>query len=80
MSLRREVTTPCASPLIPDFAERHGEFYHHCIGVLRLRREPLVLDGFDEAEVREVTDEPMASQYLGNRRDPRVSDNVVSLR
>ncbi|WP_295631529.1 type III PLP-dependent enzyme [Novosphingobium sp.] len=37
-------------------------------------------NGFDEAEVREVTDEPMASQYLGNRRDPRVSDNVVSLR
>jgi ornithine decarboxylase len=28
----------------------------------------------------EVDDEPMASQYLGNRKDPRVSDNVVSLR
>jgi ornithine decarboxylase len=27
-----------------------------------------------------VTDEPMASQYCGKRRDPRVSDNVVSLR
>ena len=37
-------------------------------------------NGFGQAEVREVTDEPMASQYLGNRRDPRVSDNVVSLR
>ncbi len=37
-------------------------------------------NGFGEATVLEVTDEPMASQYLGNRRDPRVSDNVVSLR
>ena len=37
-------------------------------------------NGFDEAQLREVTDEPMASQYMGNRRDPRVSDNVVSLR
>ena len=37
-------------------------------------------NGFDEAWSREVTDEPMASQYMGNRRDPRVSDNVVSLR
>jgi len=27
-----------------------------------------------------VTDEPMASQYRGDRRDPRQSDNVVSLR
>ena len=27
-----------------------------------------------------VTDEPMASQYLGDRREVRVSDNVVSLR
>ena len=37
-------------------------------------------NGFGETEVHEVADEPMASQYLGNRRDPRVSDNVVSLR
>lgn len=37
-------------------------------------------NGFDETEIHEVSDEPMASQYLGNRRDPRVSDNVVSLR
>ena len=37
-------------------------------------------NGFDAARVIEVADEPMASQYLGNRRDPRVSDNVVSLR
>ncbi len=37
-------------------------------------------NGFGQAEVVEVTDEPMASQYQGNRRDPRHSDNVVSLR
>ncbi|MET0372866.1 MAG: type III PLP-dependent enzyme, partial [Rhizorhabdus sp.] len=37
-------------------------------------------NGFGESEVVEVTDEPMASQYRGNRRDPRVSNNVVSLR
>ena len=37
-------------------------------------------NGFGEGLVVESTDEPMASQYLGNRRDPRQSDNVVSLR
>ena len=37
-------------------------------------------NGFGAGEVVEVSDEPMASQYLGNRRDPRMSDNVVSLR
>ena len=37
-------------------------------------------NGFGEGIVVDVTDEPMASQYLGNRRDPRHSDNVVSLR
>ncbi|MFN3456167.1 MAG: type III PLP-dependent enzyme [Novosphingobium sp.] len=37
-------------------------------------------NGFGETEVFEVTDEPMSSQYRGDRRDPRVSDNVVSLR
>ena len=36
-------------------------------------------NGFGSAEAIEVTDEPMASQYLG-RRDTRQSDNVVSLR
>ena len=36
-------------------------------------------NGFGGGEVVEVTDEPMASQYMG-RRDARVSDNVVSLR
>ena len=37
-------------------------------------------NGFDATDVFEVTDEPMSSQYRGDRRDPRVSDNVVSLR
>ncbi|MFM2301764.1 MAG: hypothetical protein RLZZ84_1500 [Pseudomonadota bacterium] len=37
-------------------------------------------NGFGQALVVEAADEPMASQYLGNRRDPRQSDNVVSLR
>ena len=37
-------------------------------------------NGFGQGAVVEVSDEPMASQYLGNRRDPRHSDNVVSLR
>jgi ornithine decarboxylase len=37
-------------------------------------------NGFGATAVYEVTDEPMSSQYRGNRRDPRVSDNVVSLR
>ncbi len=39
-----------------------------------------VFNGFGQGQVIEVTDEPMASQYRGDRRDPRVSDNVVSLR
>ncbi len=37
-------------------------------------------NGFGAGMTVEVGDEPMASQYLGDRRDPRVSDNVVSLR
>ncbi len=37
-------------------------------------------NGFGHGQTVEVADEPMHSQYLGNRRDPRVSDNVVSLR
>lgn len=36
-------------------------------------------NGFGSGEVVTVTDEPMASLYVG-RKDPRVSDNVVSLR
>ncbi len=37
-------------------------------------------NGFGEGLVVECADEPMASQYMGNRRDPRHSDNVVLLR
>ncbi|MEQ1542752.1 MAG: type III PLP-dependent enzyme [Novosphingobium sp.] len=37
-------------------------------------------NGFGQAAAIEVADEPMASQYTGTRRDPRSSDNVVSLR
>lgn len=37
-------------------------------------------NGFGATDVFEVSDEPMSSQYRGDRRDPRVSDNVVSLR
>ena len=37
-------------------------------------------NGFGAAVSFEVTDEPMSSQYMGTHRDPRVSDNVVSLR
>lgn len=37
-------------------------------------------NGFGAGETVIATDEPMASQYAGKRRDPRVSDNVVSLR
>jgi ornithine decarboxylase len=37
-------------------------------------------NGFGAGIVADVADEPMASQYCGTRRDPRVSDNVVSLR
>lgn len=36
-------------------------------------------NGFGGGEVATVADEPMASLYIG-RKDPRVSDNVVSLR
>ena len=36
-------------------------------------------NGFGEAIAVTVADEPMASLYTG-RPDPRVSDNVVSLR
>lgn len=37
-------------------------------------------NGFGEAEVAIVRDEPMESMFRGNRADPRESDNVVSLR
>jgi len=37
-------------------------------------------NGFGDAEVHETADEPMASQYRGDRVDKRVSNNVVSLR
>ena len=37
-------------------------------------------NGFGQAHALETSDEPMASQYRGDRRDPRHSDNVVSLR
>ncbi len=37
-------------------------------------------NGFGEGPVAVVGDEPMASLYRGDRADPRVSDNVVSLR
>ena len=37
-------------------------------------------NGFGDAEVHEAADEPMASQYRGDRLDTRVSNNVVSLR
>lgn len=37
-------------------------------------------NGFGAAQSIDVTDEPMASLYRGDRIDPRVSDNVVSLR
>lgn len=37
-------------------------------------------NGFGQGGAVEVADEPMASQYMGDRRDPRQSDNVVSLR
>ena len=37
-------------------------------------------NGFEANVIYDVSDEPMASQYLGTRRDPRISDNVVSLR
>ncbi|GGD43798.1 type III PLP-dependent enzyme [Croceicoccus pelagius] len=37
-------------------------------------------NGFGSGPVESVTDEPMSSLYRGDRDDPRVSDNVVSLR
>ncbi len=37
-------------------------------------------NGFGQAHALDTSDEPMASQYRGDRRDPRHSDNVVSLR
>jgi len=37
-------------------------------------------NGFGNAVAVNVADEPMASLYRGDRVDPRVSDNVVSLR
>ncbi|WP_395333851.1 type III PLP-dependent enzyme [Novosphingobium sp. BL-8H] len=37
-------------------------------------------NGFGTGDVVTVSDEPMASLYSGDRKDPRVSDNVVSLR
>jgi len=37
-------------------------------------------NGFGQGASIDVADEPMASLYRGDRLDPRVSDNVVSLR
>lgn len=37
-------------------------------------------NGFGHTDPIDVMNEPMATQYRGDRRDPRVSDNVVSLR
>ena len=37
-------------------------------------------NGFGDGLVVDAADEPMASQYCGDRRDPRAKDNVVSLR
>ncbi|RVQ69807.1 type III PLP-dependent enzyme [Croceicoccus ponticola] len=37
-------------------------------------------NGFGTGPVAVVSDEPMSSLYRGDREDPRVSDNVVSLR
>jgi len=37
-------------------------------------------NGFGSATAIEAADEPMASLYRGDRKDPRQSDNVVSLR
>lgn len=37
-------------------------------------------NGFGQGASVTVEDEPMASLYRGDRKDPRVSDNVVSLR
>jgi ornithine decarboxylase len=37
-------------------------------------------NGFGANDIFEVSDEPMSSQYRGDRRDPRQTDNVVSLR
>lgn len=37
-------------------------------------------NGFGQGEAFDVSDEPMASLYRGDRVDPRISDNVVSLR
>ena len=37
-------------------------------------------NGFGQGAAIDVADEPMASLYRGDRIDPRVSDNVVSLR
>jgi len=37
-------------------------------------------NGFGQGAAVTVEDEPMASLYTGERKDPRVSDNVVSLR
>jgi ornithine decarboxylase len=37
-------------------------------------------NGFGQGASVTVEDEPMASLYTGDRQDPRVSDNVVSLR
>jgi ornithine decarboxylase len=37
-------------------------------------------NGFGATHAVVVEDEPMASLYRGDRKDPRISDNVVSLR
>jgi ornithine decarboxylase len=37
-------------------------------------------NGFGQAIAVTVSDEPMSSQYRGDRQDPRAKDNVVSLR
>ena len=47
---------------------------------LIVREDAHLLYGFGTAQAVAVADEPMASLYRGDRPDPRISDNVVSLR
>ena len=51
-----------------------------CVTGLAVVDPGSAFNGFGQGVSTDVADEPMASLYRGDRVDPRVSDNVVSLR
>ncbi|MEZ5689423.1 MAG: type III PLP-dependent enzyme [Caenibius sp.] len=69
-----------AGPFVLPSSIRAGDYFE--IGMLGAYGTAMktAFNGFGPALAVTVADEPMESLYRGDRSDPRVSDNVVSLR